>query len=494
MPANFQKPALIDHYATFAQWIRDNSIAQAKMFDGETLTATPTGAIRWVNALGRFERWDGTTWSSLYAGDLLVAAGTTPVTGQLRFHDGTATTPALGFTNNTGMGIYRIGANRLGIATGSALRAEWDASGNFSLGGVVPAAPLHVSRSASDTTTRIEATGTTHAAIVELRSGSGTTSANSSYVAFVNAKTASQTWRAGTVGSDSFTIRDHTAGVDRIWVETTGAMSALRNADSAAASVMVLRNRGATASAGNRARLDFSWGPNDALAGWIAGGNYASGRNGVQIGAANSAFLTMDGSNGNFGFGVEPLNYRVDTGTHAQANSARIAGVSIGTSLTDPPVVGFNVRFTATANSFQYDQTAASSFIQFDNGGFVFRGAASGTAGTAMTAANRASLDASGNFIALGNITAYGTVAALSDARLKANVATLTGALEKVKRIRGVSYEKAGKTEVGVIAQELAQVMPEMVQEGEYLSVAYGNGFGLLVEAIKELAAQIEER
>lgn len=99
--------------------------------------------------------------------------------------------------------------------------------------------------------------------------------------------------------------------------------------------------------------------------------------------------------------------------------------------------------------------------------------------------------DNSGNFVASGNITAY------SDVRLKINVHPLTGALEAVKSINGVSYEwkESGKKGIGVIAQELQSVLPELVLEGSdgVLSVAYGNLTAVLIEAIKELTARVEE-
>ena len=97
----------------------------------------------------------------------------------------------------------------------------------------------------------------------------------------------------------------------------------------------------------------------------------------------------------------------------------------------------------------------------------------------------------SGNFTATGNITAY------SDERLKDNVETIEGALDKVARMRGVTYNykselNDGQRGTGVIAQEMQQVMPEVVEEGEYLSVAYGNLVGVLIEAVKELKEQLD--
>ena len=98
----------------------------------------------------------------------------------------------------------------------------------------------------------------------------------------------------------------------------------------------------------------------------------------------------------------------------------------------------------------------------------------------------------SGAFTATGNITAF------SDERLKENVQTIEGALDKVSRMRGVTYNykselNDGQRGTGVIAQEMQQVMPEVVQEGEYLSVAYGNIVGVLIEAVKELKEELAQ-
>ena len=100
-----------------------------------------------------------------------------------------------------------------------------------------------------------------------------------------------------------------------------------------------------------------------------------------------------------------------------------------------------------------------------------------------------------GNFSVSGAITAGGNITAFSDARLKENVETIEGALDKVSQMRGVMYDKDGERGTGVIAQEMQQVMPEVVMDsgrGDYLSVAYGNIVGVLIESIKELKAEIE--
>jgi len=90
-----------------------------------------------------------------------------------------------------------------------------------------------------------------------------------------------------------------------------------------------------------------------------------------------------------------------------------------------------------------------------------------------------------------GSLTASGNVTAYSDERLKSDVQTLDGS--KVYEMRGVSFTKDGEAGSGVIAQELQKVAPELVHDsGEYLSVAYGNLVGYLIEAIKELNAKVE--
>ena len=96
-----------------------------------------------------------------------------------------------------------------------------------------------------------------------------------------------------------------------------------------------------------------------------------------------------------------------------------------------------------------------------------------------------------GNFSATGNITAY------SDSRLKKDVKTIEGALAKTKSLRGVEFTRISDDtkSIGVIAQELEAVLPELVltdDEG-MKSVNYAQITGLLIEAVKELSAKVDE-
>lgn len=84
-----------------------------------------------------------------------------------------------------------------------------------------------------------------------------------------------------------------------------------------------------------------------------------------------------------------------------------------------------------------------------------------------------------------------------SDRRLKQNIHTITNPIEKVSALRGVNFEfiKDGKKQIGVIAQETEEIIPEVIGEcpDGYKTVQYGNITGLLIEAIKEQQKQIDE-
>ena len=103
-----------------------------------------------------------------------------------------------------------------------------------------------------------------------------------------------------------------------------------------------------------------------------------------------------------------------------------------------------------------------------------------------------------------GNVTATGNVTAYSDARLKTNVNTINDALSIVGKLRGVSFDwkESGEHSIGVIAQEVEKVLPEVVLtqqvkdptgEREVKSVDYGKIVGVLINAINELKAEVDE-
>lgn len=83
-----------------------------------------------------------------------------------------------------------------------------------------------------------------------------------------------------------------------------------------------------------------------------------------------------------------------------------------------------------------------------------------------------------------------------SDINLKENIKEIDNALDLVSKMRGVKYtwKNNNKSGVGVIAQEIEKILPEVVSNrDEYMTVSYGNIVGVLVEAIKEQQQQINQ-
>ena len=95
-----------------------------------------------------------------------------------------------------------------------------------------------------------------------------------------------------------------------------------------------------------------------------------------------------------------------------------------------------------------------------------------------------------------GSLYAYGNVTAYSDLRHKRNIVRIKDSLNKVNKLNGYTYTRrdTGLRHTGLIAQEVQKVLPEAISTDSkgYLSLAYGNMAGILVEAVKELTAQLK--
>lgn len=98
------------------------------------------------------------------------------------------------------------------------------------------------------------------------------------------------------------------------------------------------------------------------------------------------------------------------------------------------------------------------------------------------------------NLTVKGDILSQGNVTAYSDIRLKKNVKNIENPLEKLREIRGVTFEwkKNGKKTAGVIAQEVEKILPQAVQNQGYKSVDYNALVGLCIEINKALLERIE--
>ena len=132
-----------------------------------------------------------------------------------------------------------------------------------------------------------------------------------------------------------------------------------------------------------------------------------------------------------------------------------------------------------------YYANSGETYFKAD-GSHIFRNASN---------SNTATLDTSGNFTATGNVGAY------SDLALKEDIYQIENALEKVNKLRGVHFTRKSNNskEIGVVANEVEKVVPELVDEhqdeelGTIKTMKYANTVGLLIEAVKDLSKQLEE-
>ena len=144
------------------------------------------------------------------------------------------------------------------------------------------------------------------------------------------------------------------------------------------------------------------------------------------------------------------------------------------------------------------DGGAAHTLIQLDSAGtvidthisdkdFFINGNDGGTSFTAL----RIDMSEAGAATFNNNVTAF------SDERLKDNIETLEDGLGKVEQLRGVTYTREDREEIGVIAQEVEKILPEIVltadDEMGTKSVDYSRITAVLIEAVKELSARVKE-
>jgi len=102
----------------------------------------------------------------------------------------------------------------------------------------------------------------------------------------------------------------------------------------------------------------------------------------------------------------------------------------------------------------------------------------------------------SGNVTFGQDVTVSGDVVISSDARLKSNIVSLGATLSKLLHIDGKSYEMKGKQKIGLLAQEIQEVFPELVSEddNEMLAVNYQGLVPVLINALKEQDAKMKEQ
>jgi hypothetical protein len=213
--------------------------------------------------------------------------------------------------------------------------------------------------------------------------------------------------------------------------------------------------------------------------------------------------LTITGtftcSNNNINAGTGSLTCGAITCTTITTNGNTIN--TVGGTISCGPLQCLNITATQTITGQGFFCTSLTT-----NGGAITSGAitsgaiTSGAITCTTITTNGNTIDAGTGAITCGSLTATGNVTAYSDKRLKTNVTPVENALDKVNAMRGVTFNLKsnpdGKRNLGVIAQEIEEVLPEVVHtddsDKKLKSVAYGNLVAVLIEAVKELSAKVE--
>ena len=154
-----------------------------------------------------------------------------------------------------------------------------------------------------------------------------------------------------------------------------------------------------------------------------------------------------------------------------------------------------SIENAVTASYIEYANVANTPTIPTNNNELA--NGAGYTTYTSNQATNTNSNVTFNTVNATGDITAF----ASSDERLKDNIQTIPNAVEKVQQIKGVSFDwNSNQTnhtghDIGVIAQDIEKVLPEIVatRDDGYKAVRYEKIVALLIEAVKEQQLQIEE-
>jgi hypothetical protein len=146
-------------------------------------------------------------------------------------------------------------------------------------------------------------------------------------------------------------------------------------------------------------------------------------------------------------------------------------------------------------------KTLDTERMRINNGGKVGIGTTSPSQLLDVNGNARFRIIGSGPYEGAVNCTSDGTLTtATSDVRLKTNIETISNGLERVMKLRGVTFNwkeyPDNSKMIGFIAQEVEQTVPELVftnQVDGYKGVNYGEMTAVLAEAIKEQQNMIEE-
>jgi hypothetical protein len=223
---------------------------------------------------------------------------------------------------------------------------------------------------------------------------------------------------------------------------------------------------------------------------------------GLKYGAASDIDADkLDGQQGSFYLdpsnltSAVPVNKGGTNLTSIPTSGTILVGNGVGYNLTENPIIGGSLSAVSIGVT-HLDVTGIGTITTLNNTNANISNL-SGTIGTITTfnSTNGTITTLNNTYFSGNNANLSGVCTAVdfnatSDIRLKENINTYENALETIDKIRGVKFtwKENQKNSIGVIAQEIEEVIPELVINGcEVKTVNYNGIIGVLIEAIKEL-------
>ena len=212
--------------------------------------------------------------------------------------------------------------------------------------------------------------------------------------------------------------------------------------------------------------------------------------------------------NGTTASGNESTAMGYDTTASGEASTAM--GYSTTASAQSSTAMGRSTTASGTNSTAMGNGSTASDFGSTVIGQYNSSGSSVTNNATSFSTSNTAFVigngaDASnksdafkvmfnGDTTVSNDLTVSGDVNISSDARLKSNIVSLGSTLSKLLQIDGKSYEMKGKQKIGVLAQEIKEVFPELVSkdDNEMLAVNYQGLVPVLINALKEQQSEID--
>ncbi|PNH12590.1 hypothetical protein TSOC_000489 [Tetrabaena socialis] len=393
----------------------------------------------------------------------LHVSGTAWASNVMAISQGTASAPAFSWTASSNTGLFMPSTNQIGFAVGGS-------NVLFLMSNAVGINTLNPT-SALDVVGTVRATGSVLSSNVRATlSGTAVTPAfswtSSSNTGMFLPSTNQIGFAVG--GSNVLFLMSNAVGIN-----TLNPTNALDVVGTVSATGSMLGSNVRSASSGTSSTPAFSWASSTSTGMFLP----ASNKIGFAAGGSNVLCLTSNAVGINT---ATPANALDVVGTVSATGSAMASNVRLLSSGTvSAPAVSWS------------SSTNTGLFLPSNNQvGFAVAGC-----NVLFLTSNAMGINTSNLSHTLevsGTISASGTVTQLSDSNLKSDFNIIPDCLAKLDSIHGYSFQfindLSATRHVGVIAQEIQTVLPEVVDtQGPFLSVAYGNISALLINALKEL-------